>query len=291
MRDVGENGMSDVGTYVYAVARDDVPVGPMTGVAGAPVRTIAGAGLIAYVSTVPLSEFGEEPLRRSLEDMDWLADTARAHHGVVEAVVAATATAPVRLVTVYGDDEQVCDLLERRGGDFAAVLTHVTGRKEWGVQAYAGRSGPPAVNGNTRTGGGTTRGGETLRGGETAEPAVKGGAHSGGGTATERPGTSYLKRRQASLRVREQARRQAARRAEDIHAALAAVAVASRRHRAQDSRLSGREESMLLNGAYLVDEDRVEEFAAVAGELGGNGVDLRLTGPWAPYSFTILESR
>ncbi|MFC4115581.1 GvpL/GvpF family gas vesicle protein [Nonomuraea zeae] len=255
--------MSD-GTYVYAVARDDVPVGQVTGVAGTPVRTIAGAGLVAYVSTVPLAEFGEEPLRRSLEDLDWLSETARAHHGVVEAVVAATATAPVRLVTVYGDDDQVRDLLERRNEDFLAVLTHVTGRKEWGVQAYAGRSAAPAVNGN---------------------------AHPDGDAATERPGTSYLKRRQASLRVREQIRRQAARRAEDIHAALAAVAAASRRHRAQDSRLSGREESMLLNGAYLVDEGRVEEFAAVAGALGGDGVDVRLTGPWAPYSFTVLESR
>ncbi|MBF8185423.1 GvpL/GvpF family gas vesicle protein [Nonomuraea sp. K274] len=104
------------------------------------------------------------------------------------------------------------------------------------------------------------------------------------------PGTAYLKRRQASLRGREQARRLAVTRAEEIHAALSSLAAASRRHRAQDPQLSGRDDWMLLNGAYLVDEGRDEEFAAMASTLGGDGVDLRLTGPWAPYSFTILET-
>jgi hypothetical protein len=78
-------------------------------------------------------------------------------------------------------------------------------------------------------------------------------------------------------------------RADHIHRALTALAAAGHRHRAQDPRLSGRDDVMLLNGAYLVDEAREEEFAARAGELGGDGVEIRLTGPWAPYSFTVME--
>jgi hypothetical protein len=46
---------------------------------------------------------------------------------------------------------------------------------------------------------------------------------------------------------------------------------------------------MVLNGAYLVDEDRGEEFAAAVAALRVPEVDVELTGPWAPYSFTILE--
>ncbi|MEV4110584.1 GvpL/GvpF family gas vesicle protein [Nonomuraea sp. NPDC049695] len=249
--------MTDTGTYVYAVARAAVEC--PDGVA--PVRTVAGAGLVAYVSTVPLDEFGEEPLRRSLEDLDWLAVTARAHHRVVEAVAAATPTAPVRLVTVYADDAQVRDLLERRRDDFLEVLSHVTGRREWGVKAYVG---PGA-----------------------AAPDARGGDRE---DDTGKPGTAYLQRRQASLRGRERARRQIAGRAEHIHAALSSLAVASCRHRAQDPQLSGRNEAMLLNGAYLVDESRDEEFAATVGSLGGDGVEVRLTGPWAPYSFTVMEA-
>ncbi|MEV5495048.1 GvpL/GvpF family gas vesicle protein [Nonomuraea fuscirosea] len=246
------------GTYLYAVARDPLPA--PAGVAGAPVRTIAHAGLVAYVSTVPLERFGEEPLRRSLEDMDWLAETARAHHLVVDTVAALTTTAPVRLVTVYADDAQVADLLERRENDFLRLLEHVTGRREWGVKAYAVQ---PA---------------------EQEHPQQSAEAHAG------RPGTAYLQRRRTSLRGREQARRQALQRADHIHRALAAVAAAGLRHRAQDPRLSGRDDPMLLNGAYLVDEERDAEFADLVATFGGDGVELRMTGPWAPYSFTVMEA-
>ncbi|MEU6793525.1 GvpL/GvpF family gas vesicle protein [Nonomuraea wenchangensis] len=255
--------MNDTGTYLYAVARDEVACPP--GVADADVRTIVRGGLVAYVSSVPMERFAEEPLRRSLEDMDWLAGTARAHHRVVDAVAAATPTAPVRLVTVYDGDEQVSDLLERRSCDFAEVLEQVTGRREWGVKAFADPASDEQPD---------------------EQPDKRPGCEKPG-----KPGTAYLQRRRANLRGREQNRRQALARAEHIHAALATVAVASRRHRPQDPRLSGRTDWMLLNGAYLVDEGRVAEFAALAGELGGGGVAVTVTGPWAPYSFTVMETR
>jgi hypothetical protein len=47
---------------------------------------------------------------------------------------------------------------------------------------------------------------------------------------------------------------------------------------------------MVLNGAYLVDDDRRDEFAAVLDGLREPGIEIQLTGPWAPYSFTTLES-
>ncbi|MFF0249239.1 GvpL/GvpF family gas vesicle protein [Streptosporangium sandarakinum] len=257
--------MPDTGTYVYAITRDkDAPGSAgLTGVAGTPVRTVADAGLVAYVSTVPLDRFGEEPLRRSLEDLDWVSEMARAHHRVVEAVAGTAPTAPVRLVTVYGGDEQVRELLRDRRKDFTALLSQVAGRSEWGVKAYARR--------------------------ETAPPPGEEATGATGAAGSDSPGIAYLKRRRASLRGREDAWRVAADQAEHVHTALSAVSVANRRHRAQDPSLSGREEAMVLNGAYLVDDDRGGEFAAVVDSLRGQGADIELTGPWAPYSFTALD--
>ncbi|MEO3814813.1 GvpL/GvpF family gas vesicle protein [Sphaerisporangium sp. B11E5] len=255
--------MSDTGTYLYAVTQERDRVDPavlseLTGVSGTPVRVLVHAGLVAYVSTVPLSEFGDEPLRRSLEDLRWVGETARAHHRVVETVAHDAATAPVRLVTVYAGDEGVVAMLERRGAELRALLTQVSGRDEWGVKAYAApRPAEPP-------------------------PEEPGGPPSG-------PGTAYLRRRKAGLRSREERQRECAEQAERIHTALAAVAVDSRRHRPQDPQLSGREDPMLLNGAYLVDGDRRAEFAAVLESLRGPGVTIELTGPWAPYSFTAVE--
>ncbi|GAA2776683.1 GvpL/GvpF family gas vesicle protein [Nonomuraea dietziae] len=249
--------MNDTGTYLYAVTRGAGRnrAESLAGVGGTPVRTITHAGLVAYVSTVPLDQFGSQPLQRSMEDLDWLGDTARAHHAVVEAVAEGSPTAPVRLVTVYTDDDQVRNLLSRRRDDFVEVLSRITDRQEWGVKVYMDLAGAPPVE-------------------ERAE---------GGG-----PGAAYLRRRQASLRGREEAWREAASRAEQIHDVLSSFATASHRHRAQDPELSGRKELMILNGAYLVDLSRAEEFARLAEGLRGEGVDIELTGPWAPYSFAEL---
>jgi hypothetical protein len=249
--------MNDEGTYLYAVARAEGSPSPegLAGVAGTPVRKITHTGLAAYVSTVALDEFGEESLRKSMEDLDWLGETARAHHGVVEAVAGAVPTAPVRLVTVYRSERQIRDLLEGRHGDFLEVLSRVADRQEWGVKAYV-------------------------------EPAAD--TPDEGGPAGRSPGTAYLKRRQANLRSREEAWRDAARRAEHIHGVLGSISVASRVHRPQDPQLSGREEWMALNGAYLVDHGRATEFAHAVEELNGHGITVELTGPWAPYSFTAL---
>ncbi|MEV0617223.1 GvpL/GvpF family gas vesicle protein [Nonomuraea sp. NPDC050404] len=318
--------MADL-TYLYAVARDPLPSCP-PGILGGGVRTVAHAGLVAYVSTVPPERFGEEPLRRSLEDMDWLAETARAHHRVVDFVAAATTTAPVRLVTVYEDDGQVVELLSRRGNAFQEMLANITGRHEWGVKAYATTPAAPTSDESAASGPGSGEGAASEPGLGSGEDAVSGthdgrraaapqmneraatsgagekcagrqGARDGhagrsrseGGHAVgaTRPGTAYLHRRRAGLRGREQARRQALQRADHIHRALCALAAAGHRHRAQDPRLSGRDDVMLLNGAYLVDEARADEFAELAGTLGGDGVEIRLTGPWAPYSFTVME--
>lgn len=252
---------TDHGVYLYAVTRDGATEGAppegLTGILQAPVRAVAHRGLLAHVSRVPLDQFGEEPLRRLLEDLEWVEKVARAHHRVVEALAETTPTAPVRLVTVYSGEEQVRDLLDRRHNDFAAVLSRVAGRREWGVKAYV----KPAA---------------------AAEP---GGAQGGGGEPADSPGTAYLRRRRASLRSRQDLWRRAAEHAERLHATLEAVAVAGRRHRPQDPRLSGRTDWMVLNGAYLVDKSREEEFAAALAPFRQEGIEVELTGPWAPYSF------
>ncbi|MBK1788269.1 GvpL/GvpF family gas vesicle protein [Prauserella sp. ASG 168] len=250
------------GRWLYAVARD-VAVGSrtLTGVAGEPVRVLESSGLAAVVSDVDLAEFGAEPLKSNLEDLDWLADTARAHDAVVTAVVrAAPAAVPLRLATVYLGDDRVRELLTRRAADFGVALDQLTGRTEWGVKGYAD---PDALA-------------------EVAEQAASEG--SGAGTA-------YLLRRKAQLSARERAEQTAAARADRLHGEIAGLATAARRHPPQDPKLSGQRDWMVLNGAYLVDDVLADELAAIVERLGSElpGVRLELTGPWPPYSFAGVE--
>ncbi len=250
--------MSDDATYLYAVARAMPALDALRGIGDAPVRALDVEGLVALAGTVALAEFGSEPLHRNLEDLGWLEATARAHHRVVEASAASVPTAPLRLATVYHDDDRARQVLGRRHDELDAALHRIAGRSEWGVKVYD----DPA----------------------TADvPAAPVADDSAAG-----PGASYLRRRRAERDAAQQRGRLAAERAEALHLALAETASASRRYPPQDQRLAGHSGVMVLNAAYLVDPPGAAALRTRIDELAG-GARYELTGPWAPYSFAVLE--
>ena len=251
-----------VGSWLYAITSSDQAadvIDGLSGIAGEPVRLVTDDGLSAVVGTVPLSEFGEEPLRRHLEDLDWLAAKARAHDAVISAIAGCGAVVPVTMATVYLDDDRVRAVLAARHREFLAALNRVAGRDEIGVKAYADPS--------------------TL-----ASRGEQSQQKSG-----ERPsGTAYLMKRKRQLSSQEQAYRVAAAEAERLHAALLKHAVDGKRKPASDPSLSGRNSWTVLNGTYLVARSEVDDFREAVATLQETttGIELEITGPWPPYSFT-----
>ncbi|MER7891771.1 GvpL/GvpF family gas vesicle protein [Micromonospora sp. NPDC094482] len=251
----------DAGRWLHGVVREaDLGLlGAITGMAAEPVRPVRAAGLVAVVSDVPLTEYGEEALRGNLEDLAWLERAARAHHRVVDALTRAGAVVPARLATVHHDDARVAASLTERRAELVTLLDRLTGRGEWGVKGYVVPGTAPRAE-------------------QTAGP---GGA-----------GAAYLRRRRAQLTAREDGQRAADSAAAAVHEALARHAVAARRHAPQDRRLSGAPTAMALNGAYLVDAGALAGFAGLVEALGTRHPELRLelTGPWPPYSFVAERS-
>ena len=91
-------------------------------------------------------------------------------------------------------------------------------------------------------------------------------------------GTAYLAQRRQRLAAADAVRRGA----ENVHQALDRLAAES-----TCRNLAG---GSLLDGAYLVDVDREEDFHAEARRLTAElGLSLEITGPWPPYSFTEVE--
>jgi len=267
------------GVWVYAVAERDAAdragrEGRIAGVGGNPVRVVPAAGLAAVAEDVPLEEFGESALRRNLEDLSWLEAAARAHHRVINAVAEQGPVVPMRLATVYSTDEGVAAALSDRAADFREALRRTAARQEWGVKAYA-------VRDSGREGGAAAT---------QAGPGTRAGADSGAGTqagADSGAGAAYLRRRKDELTTQADARRTAATSAEAIHAELSRLAVGSRLYPPQAPQLTGGRAQMILNAAYLVDDERGRDFAAAVTSLANRhpGVRLELTGPWPPYSF------
>ena len=261
------------GIWVYAVARcgAGAMLPGLAGVAGAQVRLATAGDLTAVVSDVDLAEFGPAALQRNLEDLDWLETVARAHHGVIEAAARLFPLLPMRLAAVYTSEAIMAAGLREHAAAFEAALRRLRGRTEWGVKGYAAQ--PPRTPDRAA--------GPARDSSPRSAPAPDGAEHGAGS------GVAYLRRRRDALSARRDSQRGAAESARMAHAELQRHATESRLHAPQSPQLSGRTEPMVLNAAYLLDDDRAGQFAEVVAALNARDPQLRLelTGPWPPYSF------
>jgi Gas vesicle synthesis protein GvpL/GvpF len=244
--------------YLFAVARtlraEDVAGTP--GFHGAPLDVVTHAGLSVVVCDVDPAEFGQEALPTNLEDLAWLEWAARIHNEVVWRVVANATCAPLRLVTVCSDDDSVRAKVDALRTELDDVLDRVEGRQEWSLKVLApARTSPEPVT--------------------ASAPAS---------------GADYLRRKKEIADRRRALDEDASRAAQELHQVASAHAVASRRLAPQDPRLTGRTEAMVLNAAYLVEDNAHRAFrdavTAAADECGH--ISVELGGPWPPYSFAVL---
>ncbi|MFD6109060.1 GvpL/GvpF family gas vesicle protein [Streptomyces yangpuensis] len=259
-------------TYVYAVARQterlaDVLSG-LRGIDAAPVSLLAdtsdaGSAPLAFViSPVAHRTFNESALKAHFEDLRWLERVARAHHDVVQAVASEATVLPLRMATVYEDDTRARQALGGQRRSFTRRMSALDGHTEYGVKIYLP---PPAADKAAELSGGTEA-----------------------GTPPTTPGKAYLQRRRVQRNAREKVHEQAR------LAATAVEAVASRfttqrvRHAPQSGALSGPQENV-VNDAYLVPDERARRFRADIEDTARNFPEVRIevTGPWAPYSFTM----
>ncbi|MET9887548.1 GvpL/GvpF family gas vesicle protein [Streptomyces sp. NPDC006430] len=263
----------DTLTYVYAAApltarlRDACAA--LRGIYGAPVLLVTAppaggpAGpppLLAFATShVPRHDFNESALKNHFEDLEWLENVARAHHAVVEGLSAHATVLPLRMATVYQDDDRAGRALAEQYDAFVERLAQLTAHTEFGVKIYLAPTPTPP----------------------DAGPATDAGA------ATT-PGKAYLQRRRAQHNAQEAVYAQAQRAAETVEAIASRYASQRVRHPAQRGALTGPAENV-LNDAYLVPDANAEQFRAAVEEATGafDGVRVEVTGPWAPYSFVM----
>jgi Gas vesicle synthesis protein GvpL/GvpF len=252
------------GLWAYCVTRaEGAPA--VNGVHAAPVERFVDDGLAVLVSRVPLAEFGEAPLRSNLNDLDWLERVARAHETVLERALELGTIVPLRICTIFADEQGVARMLAERRTALDTALEALDGRQEWGVKLLADRA---AIEAAARR-----------RAPQPLDDELAGRSEGG----------AYMLRRREERELRAAADRLAGDLAEDVHARLQDWASDAVVNPPQNRELSGHEGDMLLNAAYLVEAAKVERLRDVVAELQERhrelGARLELTGPWPPYNF------
>ena len=206
--------------------------------------------LRAITREVPEDEFGEEALKQNLNDLAWLERVARDHEAVIEQQLADGPVVPVSLCTIYRSEEQVEEMLRERADQFRDALQRLAGSAEWGVKVLVD---PAAL----------TR--------DDAVPAPS-------------SGLAYIERKRRQARMKADAEALVANTVREIHARLTELAIGSTILPAQNRTLSGHEGEMVMNAAYLVPHERVDELRAAVADAPP-AFTVQVTGPWPAYNF------
>ena len=248
-----------VARYVYCVVPGEVRDWDVRGLDERPVRAICAAGLTALVHDCPAAPYqGDDGERVKV----WVL----AHGDVVDAAWERTGTVlPMSFDRIVkpGDgldgDEQVGRWLTEEGDAFRATLERLRGKVELGVQLLWL---PRAIA-------------EAVAASDAQVQALQ------AELAGKSKGAAYFVQQKI-----EKALRQAltARAEEDYRTCFRQITALF-----PDVCVNGLKKlpdrQMILNLSVLVPRERVAELGALLAGFQSDGVEVRFTGPWPPYSF------
>jgi hypothetical protein len=241
-------GVSQV-VWVYAVTTnlDPAKLSGLTGIAGEPVRLITEGDLSAVVGSVSDNPFGEKTLPSLLADLAAIEKAGRAHHRVISRVAANSPVLPLRLATIYADDDTIATLLLRRYAELSIKLDSLRNTQEWDVKVY-------------------------LKPWKGADDDIWLDA-----ATADLPTADDNISPWTTLEAC----------AEGIGQKLSRIAVDTRRRPSPLPSLADDSGWIVLNSAYLVDAEHASRFSELAASVTAGHTALRtvVTGPWPPYSF------
>jgi hypothetical protein len=129
-------GSEVVWVYAVTAAVDPALLSDLRGVAGEPLRMVTEAGLSAVVGSISDTAWADKSLSSLLADLTTIEAAGRAHHHVIASVAAYGPVLPLRLATVYADDETIAALLAERHSELTIMLESFRGTQEWDVKVY-----------------------------------------------------------------------------------------------------------------------------------------------------------
>ena len=262
-----------VASYLYAYGFVRAGFDPGRAPAGlddSAIAVVTRGQLGALVSRLPADAYGPELIEQRSGDVSWLSPRAMAHDRVLTWAQEHGGVVPLPMFSLWGDEDALQTTLAEKQAMLARLFARVADADEFGLRVYR----RDAVMQ------------QSMHEVDADIARLKAEAEAAS------PGQRYLLERKvaeqskAALRSTSQAM---AKRIFDELRALSRDAVS----RPLTSDASGRggaaDGTLVLNGAFLVERDRLNDFRAAVGahvrEYQPRGLSFDFTGPWPPYNF------
>ena len=264
------------GLYLYCL-RESAPgylATPTKGIDGKrEVFVLPFRDLEAIVSEVALEAFASEEIqRKAQEDLNWIKEKAVTHARVVQEAMRRGAILldliPMKFGTIFNDRARLEEILEKNYLRIREALERIRGKQEWSVKVY-------------------------LKDRRKFEQVIK----EKNGTIKEKErkiadlpeGMAFFMEEELKEVISEEIDKELNNISEGLFEDFKKQAIDSVKNKILGKELTGRQEPMVLNVAYLILEEKIKDFKKEAQrlnqEIQANGFYLEYSGPWPAYSF------
>jgi hypothetical protein len=218
----------------------------------------AGDGYHLVVASAPLSLYGTAAIDANLGDMEWLAERATEHEAVVEHATKLGSVVPMKLFTLFRNDERACKHVLKMEPSLGRVVGRIAGCEEWGLRILF----DPTHQAHAATAKAPGKPNETVS------------------------GTSFLRGKKAAVEEQRDAGARGAVVVDTLYDRLTHTARDAHRRTPADGETAA---GQVLDAVFLVPHESVKRLKALVAEsakpLVDDGFYVTLSGPWPAYSF------
>jgi hypothetical protein len=229
--------------------------------------------LEAIVSDCSEGFASEEIQKKAQEDVNWIKEKALAHEMVIEEAMSkgdkTLSLIPMRFGTVFKDQLSLKNALNRDYLMIREALDRTKGKQEWSAKVYL-KSKELFEQRIKETN-------EVIRQKEEEISSLP-------------EGMAFFMEEELREEVSKEVNKELNNIMQVLSESLEKHAVDSIKGKNLERELTGRKEIMVLNVAYLILEEKVEDFKKTIEDLNQNiqtkGLYLEYSGPWPAYNFT-----
>jgi hypothetical protein len=220
--------------------------------------------IVKYVSS---QEFSEVNFKRNLSDIEWLENNVREHVEVITTLMDQNTAIPFKFGTIYNAEDSLRKFITDYSDSLIENFHHIEAREEWSVKIYCDRKSLCEQIDELSE--------------ETAALEKQIMASS--------PGKAFLLKRKKIELIENEMDRICKSSGQRCYNDFKNLSESTILNNLLPKEFTGREDSMILNAAFLVSKIKVNEFKNTVDTISKQDRNsvffIETTGPWPPFSF------
>ena len=230
--------------------------------------------LEAVVSKVSLEEFGSSEIqKKAQDDLTWIKEKAVIHAKITEEAMRQDdkilSLIPMRFGTIFKEKARLEESLDKDYSKIKEVLDRIRGKQEWSIKVY-------------------------LKDRKKFEQVIKEKNEAIKEKEKEiavlDEGMAFFMEEELKEVISKELDKEVNNTVEALFESLKKEAVDSKKGKILERELTGRRAPMVFNAAYLIPEEKIEDFKKETEKLNQDiqvkGFHLEYSGPWPAYNFS-----